>query len=255
VGNTGADLTPEVQTALWQCYLPAAALQGLVPLSDFLAKSRSAIPRSLLGIAVWNLVLSCEDHSIESPPALVDLLHWILELDVDAAVQMRQERPTALLPTFPDLIVFDSQYEPQTSKDGEQATVQICVPSDFDVAKQLVQPSHWADRCCLWSRIGEAQAALKLSLPTTEPRTTQLKNPTHQDGPLEAKLDVDIDAQGLLKLCHGQLTVKKEEGRPGAVRLINQKTVSFAHPPLDQYAAETLKYWLATEAVSLVTPA
>ena len=263
----GLSLTPEVQTALWQCYLPLDSVRvlpspnsllPLEPLANFLDKSQAAIPKPLLGLAVWNLVLSCEDQPegqrTESPPALVDLLQSILQLDVDAAVQMRQEQPTALLPTFSDQNVVDSRYEQQTSKDGAQATVQICVPFDFDAVKQIVQPAHWADHCFLWSRTADGQPALELSLPTSGPRPVHLvqPNPNDHDGRLEAKVGVDIDANDLLKLCHGELTLKKEEGLPGAVRLINQKTVSFAHEPLARYATETLKYWLATEAVSLV---
>lgn len=261
-------MEPDLVNALWQSYLPLTSdtptkrRSGKVarpkrdPLS-ILEKNQAAVSKPLLGIAVWNQVRAYRGAPDSAPPALNRLLASVLDLDVGKALRLQQERPDDFFPPAPDQMIYASRYESHEDPAGCKATVEICVPADFDSVKAVVDPKEWPNYSFSWARTngkgaqGKYTIEAQLALPNVKPTTVTMKAKFSSDG-LTAGVEFEVTKSAVLKVCHGHITVKKERARPGAVRIVSQRVVQFVPEELKEHAAETLKYWLETETVSLV---
>lgn len=253
-------------------------------LPEILKKNQAKIPKPLLGIAVWNQVCRNNPDSGSRPPALdpalKTLLRNVLDLDADAAFSIRSSSVYKAFPPYPDLVILDSRYVQRHHQGKVDATLEMCVPTPsdgdhsndkpttFDRLKTITDPHTWSTCSLFWSRIEGLDLTnimkktktnrwlkAQLRLPgetaaTSVPvRLKVIEFTTHN--PFNAEIRFEIPGKGPLKLCHGRIVVRKEPGRPGAARIINQKVVQFAPGLLNANALETVKYWLQAETLSL----
>jgi hypothetical protein len=262
---------------------------GYRSLPEILEVNRRKISKPLLGIAVWNQVPIIDPNS-SSPapvldPALERLLHSILDLDGNAACVLRASPLYDAFPPYPDQLILDTRYTEQRRGHSAVATLEICVPTpsdprhpnanlaaDFNRFKSIADPRTWPACKHFWSHIepcdpsrivkqGKTERSInaRLHLPG---ETGAVSRPVKleivefsNDHPLHAliRFQVHENAENaLIKLCHGHISVQKEPGRPGAARIRNRKIVQFAAGGLEDYAFETLRYWLQAETVTLI---
>jgi len=240
--------------------------------AEMLEKQRAQIPKPLLGIAVWNQVPHYDGNAGAAPAALCDLLRDVLDLSLDDALRIYTDRNAApvVFPPYPDQVIIDAQYESHGSATECEATVQICVPAELDDVKRLtMHPPPWPcqpARDFFWSRVEAPEATripqvlnqpwsikADLNLPEQAVQSVTLNVAKLADNAFESQLKFEMSANRLLTLCSGAITVMKEEGRPGAVRIINKRSVQVA-PALAVDAAQLIKYWLQVETVCLALP-
>ena len=266
----------DVHVLLWKSYLPpqeqTPRLTVAPGVPEMLKESQAQIPKPLLGIALWNQVPHYDGNAAAAPAALQSLLHTVLDLSIDDALRMYTDRNgvSFVFPPYPDQVIIDASYESHPSAHGCEATLQICVPADLEhVTCMMMDPHPWPCQPApnfFWSRVQAPDAArigsqlrqpcsikADLSLPEQPVQSVTLRVLKLADNAFESQLKFEMSANRLLKVCHGEITVMKEEGRPGAVRIINKKAVQMA-PDLAADAAPLVKYWLQAETVFLALP-
>jgi hypothetical protein len=255
-------------------------------LPEVLEKNQGKIPKPLLGIAVWNQVPSVDPNSrAPAPaldPALEQLLHTVLDLDGRTACSLRASPSYDAFPPYPDQLILDTRYVKQHHGHKAIATLEICVPTpfdprhpntdqaaEFDRLKLIADPRTWSACKLFWSQIERCDPSrivkqpktkrsinARLHLPGEKGAVSELVRldivEFSNDNPLRAHIRFEIRENRLTKLCHGYIGVQKEPGRPGAARVSNRKIVQFAPGWLDNYAFETLRYWLQAETVTLI---
>ncbi len=287
----GPDTKQDAHSVLWRSYLPddgssTGGLQTAPPgtastssVPEDLERHEARIPKPLLGIAVWNQVPS---HDPDAPtvlprpdPALERLLSRVFGLDIETACALRTSSLFDAFPPYPNQIVLDARYVERRSGHNAVGRLEVCVPipSNDDQStdqpttlgrlKLIVHPQSWSACHLFWPHVEQtppkAKAAIKarLQLPGESgahagPVTLNVSE-FSDDQPLRTQIRFQIRDTRRIASCHGYIAVQKEPGRPGAARVINQKSVQFAPgSSLAKYAPQTLRYWLQAETVCVV---
>src|SRR5262249_31038690 len=251
-----------VHSALWATYLyeqpetmdqelrrrrlPAMTLTA-VTLTRILERARDDIPAPLLGIALWNLLAF---YRRQRPTRrFVKLLRDVLGLGLDEARHIHREQPHAAFPPYPDLAILNPSLDFDESSDPPRwASLQMCVPTEFESLESLIKPSQWHARCNLfWPQLERTRhdsetftGALRLPGDARgEPLPVTLLRVENTCNQLEARARFRIVRNEGSILCNTALDVKKEPGRPGVTRIELQREILSP----ETLPRATLSYW------------
>jgi hypothetical protein len=251
-----------------------AASSALRDTVDLLSRNRKKVPRSLLALALWNLLPGALDPAFQNEPAgqqLDGLLQYAMRLDLPSARIIYDETrdPLLVLARQYNIIDYRWQWQPQRDLTTASARLELCVQRRFDNLKQVVPPTAWSKHSPFWDSIRRAPTPRKQGSGARQPGQTNFHgklllpdddkasapvlvrlNVDHTDNKLSAVSDFEILGDGGVELCRGFLRVDKEPGRPGAARLTHEKQLRFAAGPSDNQRVGTLAYWVQAETVA-----
>ena len=269
----------DIHRALWTTYL--VRQRGIAPtdlyndlnlsahlklgtVETLTASDELKIPRSLLGIALWNLLAGYKDEKDEkkAPAGFKDfttLLKTVLDLDFEQAkALLRSPQVQMVFPKYPAQVVLDASW--QLRDDLEAATVhlELSVDQPFQLLGQLHAPPSWMQCELFWRNVTKKgdSAAATVQLPdpiSAKPIDLELQISGPGDSPFEARTDFAMPKPNAgLEVYRGYLSTQKAPGRPGVTRIISERSVRFAPGILNDFRLMTLAYWLQAEIAYLV---
>lgn len=245
---TGAVPCSDLHRALWTSYVGPRT--GIAPetVLDTLVRAAAEPARTpLVALALWNLLA---DAGARSAPAVPEqLVRDVLGIGLDEA--RRQRRGRSPLPPFLELEVVGAESDVREDRHGRTyGTVELCVLTHLDDLASAADPSTWLARCdVFWDRLfGGPCPGGVLRLPDGSTLNVSIETNVREGGLWKA-FDMKMHVDGE-KLADGRTVLAKERGRPGATRIYHERSVHFG-ARVPEFRAETLTYWLQTEAIFL----
>lgn len=252
-----------VHTALWITYLcrqfrtPPKQLPS-VPRLDVikvLAANRR-VDDPLLGVALWNLLSAYGD---KPPKEYTDLFRQVYRYEAAQAREAARGKEAPVFPLDPQQIVQEPLLKLEETLDASTVRLELCVGSDFALLKDIVDPGGWS-ACELFWKGTRAIRSSKQSTVSAQLLLPDVINKTPLDvtlntevsrGQFEVRTDFQMVPNDRIEVCRGFASVQKEAGRPGLIRITQQRTVRFA-PEFDRYRQPTILYWLQAEIAGTV---
>lgn len=251
-------MNANVHTALWMTYLSRQSRQRPEDLGVSDLKPVAVLGDHLkhddpmLGIALWNLLIVYG----EKPPAdYARLFRAVFPFDVADALEASRGKEAPVFPLDPQQVIQEPRMRMDGGLEATTCNIELCLAGDPDLYCDQVNPVTWSKCDLFWidtvAAAGKGGNQVDGTLRIPDGRRLKVTlSVTRIEGPFEQRTDFEMAKNDRIDVCRGFVSVKKEAGRPGVVRIAQQRTVRFA-PGFDSYQAPTLLYWLQAEVACI----
>jgi len=229
------------------------------------------VPRSLFGVATWNLLPQYLGTS--GATKLEPLLRNVIGMTLDQVEAIYSRSTDPLLVLARQYNILDYRWGVTSKEDAKEleAELHICVQGELEAMKQIVFPDYWPRYEWLWGGVdllarrkephwrkqeaGEEKCTGRVRLPGGPKETEAVVelDVIFHCTPLEVRNDFALKGE-IFEHCGGSFSIKKMRGRPGATHVIHRKKAVFRPFVPQEIRPSILKYWLQSETLRLVLP-